>query len=488
MKKTIAFLISVLMIVGMLPIMSFAVEAPVTDTVWWGYDEPNHAFYLAASEDKVSAFSQSGSFDSTTVFTSSYDQPWSSFSYYVKEASVLDEIAPGSTAYWFAGFQNCESIDFAKINTVNATSFKFMFLNCGMVETLDVSGFETPALTDMSGMFSGCAKITTVDISGFDTSDVTDMSHLFTGCRGLKKFVFPKLDQSKNTSLYSMFESCSGLEYVDITNIDSSNVTDFRYMFNFCVALKEIKGISKLDTSKAENLGYMFNYCQSLKELDLSNFDISNVTYMTGFIDSCNTLASIDLSGFDLKNKDIRIFDSYLGSVGKLQAIKAPVNYNYDINLFYKTNWVDEDGNTYTVIPKGLDYSRTYFRTDIPRKVSFDSNGGSGEMEAVTIEYDNGFRFSIPEVQFTAPEGKEFKGWALSADGDIITDEQISMTTDVTLYAVWSDITPEPHHNDGRCKNPVSGICHTYNNNLHTPVLNIILALVHAIVHLFHLI
>ena len=48
--------------------------------------------------------------------------------------------------------------------------------------------------------------------------------------------------------------------------------------------------------------------------------------------------------------------------------------------------------------------------------VSFDSDGGSGSMDPVTVTA--GTEYTLPENGFTAPEGKEFDKWDLGDPGD----------------------------------------------------------------------
>ncbi len=72
--------------------------------------------------------------------------------------------------------------------------------------------------------------------------------------------------------------------------------------------------------------------------------------------------------------------------------------------------------------------------------VSFDANGGDGEMYDV---YGVSGEYLLPECGFTAPADKQFKGWATSADGDVFTENSIAVDADVTLYAVWEDIPSE---------------------------------------------
>ena len=68
--------------------------------------------------------------------------------------------------------------------------------------------------------------------------------------------------------------------------------------------------------------------------------------------------------------------------------------------------------------------------------VSFNGNGGTGEMESKTIY--SGF-FTLPDCEFTPPSGKSFKGWAFSAEGAVITAEKIELKVNTTLYAIWDD-------------------------------------------------
>jgi endonuclease/exonuclease/phosphatase family metal-dependent hydrolase len=64
--------------------------------------------------------------------------------------------------------------------------------------------------------------------------------------------------------------------------------------------------------------------------------------------------------------------------------------------------------------------------------VSFNANGGTGTMDAVTATAGS---YTLPANGFTAPAGKRFIGWSLTADGEVITS--LELTGDVTLYARW---------------------------------------------------
>lgn len=69
--------------------------------------------------------------------------------------------------------------------------------------------------------------------------------------------------------------------------------------------------------------------------------------------------------------------------------------------------------------------------------VSFDANGGTGTMEAATVE--SAKEYVLPENSFTAPDGKQFKCWKV-AEVDLKPGDKITVTADTTVTAVWEDI------------------------------------------------
>ena len=66
--------------------------------------------------------------------------------------------------------------------------------------------------------------------------------------------------------------------------------------------------------------------------------------------------------------------------------------------------------------------------------VSFKANGGSGTMTDVT---NVSGEYTLPDNGFTAPDGKQFKGWATSADGSVISGTTYEVSSDTTFYAIW---------------------------------------------------
>jgi len=74
--------------------------------------------------------------------------------------------------------------------------------------------------------------------------------------------------------------------------------------------------------------------------------------------------------------------------------------------------------------------------------LSYDENGGSGEMDEQTV--NEGQSVTVKANAFTAPEGYTFKEWNTNAKGSgtkYNVGQSVTMTADLTLYAVWSPKT-----------------------------------------------
>ena len=68
--------------------------------------------------------------------------------------------------------------------------------------------------------------------------------------------------------------------------------------------------------------------------------------------------------------------------------------------------------------------------------IVFDANGGSGTMESVWM---NG-NYTLPECTFTAPEGMQFKCWAISGHSNKYPGDSIYLSDVITAKAVWEQI------------------------------------------------
>ena len=117
-----------------------------------------------------------------------------------------------------------------------------------------------------------------------------------------------------------------------------------------------------------------------------------------------------------------------------------------------------QPGDTFVLEDGGYEYdSSNYYSNyynvyaiweDIPEvqhTVSFNSNGGSGTMAGV----QHAGTYTLPACTFTAPDGKEFDGWALSANGAKIDGTTINITENTELFALWKDVEIAPETKGG---------------------------------------
>ena len=83
--------------------------------------------------------------------------------------------------------------------------------------------------------------------------------------------------------------------------------------------------------------------------------------------------------------------------------------------------------------------------------VTFDANGGS-EPEELPEEVTtampakkilHGSEYSLPECEFIAPEGKQFKAWEIDG-AEYPVNAPVTVTADITVKALWEDAPPAP--------------------------------------------
>lgn len=129
--------------------------------------------------------------------------------------------------------------------------------------------------------------------------------------------------------------------------------------------------------------------------------------------------------------------------------IKAVEGINVSLTSLAKTGyhfvkWESEDvtitNNKFTMPTKNVTIKAIFEEDEVlTYKVSFDKNGGTGSMDDVTGLTGT---YTLPENEFVAPDGKQFKGWSLSNDGEIVT--KLNIDEDKIVYAIWEDI-PEDY-------------------------------------------
>ena len=151
------------------------------------------------------------------------------------------------------------------------------------------------------------------------------------------------------------------------------------------------------------------------------------------------------LAGNKINPDDIRITTNYVTNPMKNEPVNAgeveywyngtkiedPVNYVFGTDLIGDVN--------IAVKYEGLEATMNV--KVVGHEITFNANGGTGEM--AKTEFVGAYM--LPSCTFTAPTGKQFKGWATSADGDIIATTTYNVTEEMELFAIWEDIPAHVH-------------------------------------------
>ena len=111
---------------------------------------------------------------------------------------------------------------------------------------------------------------------------------------------------------------------------------------------------------------------------------------------------------------------------------------------------VGDDTYTFTQ-PEGDVTITAAFEMRNEHTVTFDANGGS-EPEELPEEVTtampakkilHGSEYSLPECEFIAPEGKQFKAWEIDG-AEYPVNAPVTVTADITVKALWKDAPPAP--------------------------------------------
>lgn len=122
------------------------------------------------------------------------------------------------------------------------------------------------------------------------------------------------------------------------------------------------------------------------------------------------------------------------GDIVTLTAATPPIGKVFD-KWEVVSGEIEISGNTFEMPANNVSVKATY--KDTPTyTVTFHNGYGSGTMAPVTGVQGE---YTLPECSFTAPTRKQFKAWNVGGTEYAVGDK-ISVTTDVTVTAVWEEI------------------------------------------------
>ena len=300
-------------------------------------------------------------------------------------------------------FYDCQaltSLNLSSFDTSKVQNMKQMFYNCKALTALDLSSFNTSNVTDMYSMFYG-SGIVNLDVSNFNTSKVTDMRTMFYNMPALENLNISNFDfraygptngytingMVNNNSdilnkltmdnvifpqnMYACFSHIKVKE-LSLKNADTSNVTNMNYAFGFFTCDKHLDlssfdtsnvtnmyemfyssgivtiDVSSFDTSHVTNMESMFCFCKRLTDLDISNFEIGQISSsnLSHLVYDCDNLVSLNVSNLDLSNKDytatIRNFTDSPNNIKYLimDNVKLPANVHSELVNFTKLEYL----------------------------------------------------------------------------------------------------------------------------------------------------
>lgn len=200
--------------------------------------------------------------------------------------------------------------------------------------------------------------------------------------------------------------------------------TDEQYIYTFTCWLDEQSNLVNDDTIVVGNTIYKASY------------DTELVKYTVTIVYDSDQVVLEDDSRFIVVDGKLQAEFDYGSVVGvELTAVEgyriSGVTLNdVDLEIVSEYSLIVEQDLELVVESELIQY-----------QVHFDANGGTGEMDSVTLTYDE--ELTLPSCEFTR-DNYVFKGWSLDEDAEegYLPDEKIKNLTsihgqEIVLYAIW---------------------------------------------------
>ena len=297
----------------------------------------------------------------------------------------------------------------------------------------DVSKWNVSNVIYMRQMFEG-ATSANPDVSKWNVSNVKDIERMFKES-AVKKLNLSswKLNQdllNDNGKMQDIFKGCANIEYLKTpkglkTDISGANA-DFKI-----VRLKKDSAPSIEQESQNLNDNYEIN-----KDGDSSAiYHIYDKNKYAGV-----TFDKNDGDTESWVNHEIVEKSKAFSAGGGIMPAENPTYAGYVFLGWAKNNSATSpDFDENTVAEQDMKVYSVWRKSKV--NVTFEANGGSGEMSAVQVE--QGSDYVLPACGFTAPDGKEFEKWSVIAGGaapvNKLPGETVVANTDIMIKAIWKD-------------------------------------------------
>ena len=281
---------------------------------------------------------------------------------YINGIELFDSSEVTDLSYAFCTLNKLKTLNINHFNTSKVISLRSTFAGLTSLTELILTNWNVENVETMNYTFAGHTnyggeiKITTYgDLSNWNTSKCTNMRCLFQNNTQLVNLNLTNWDVSKVENISYMFTNCYKLSNVgDLSNWRLSSCTLMNSMFSSCNVLKTIGDTANWDTSKCTDMSRMFNNCTSLTSLNVSNWDVSNVTIFKSMFSGGNygnpamKIKNLNVSNWDMSSAtDISfMFYGFQGcnldlsrwDVSKVQNFDHMTAHTY-INIGDVSNW-----------------------------------------------------------------------------------------------------------------------------------------------------
>jgi surface protein len=183
--------------------------------------------------------------------------------------------------YMFSNVSDVEELDFRTFNTEKLVKMNLMFENDSSLKQLTLRQFVTSNVTGYSGMFSGCSSLEKLNLDGWDVTKAGVSGGHLSGTTSLKEI------SARDWILPTTFDNWvsrawggqnSPIEKIDVTGWDVTNTQSMYGLFGDSQELKTIVGMDTWDTPNVRDISQLVLRCSKLTKLDLSGFDLTNLT------------------------------------------------------------------------------------------------------------------------------------------------------------------------------------------------------------------
>ena len=152
--------------------------------------------------------------------------------------------------------------------------------------------------------FDGSADAKKVtELKQWGSIDWATMHAAFKGCSNMQVTATDTPDLSGVSDLSGMFLRCFAITSLDVTGWDVSNVTDMTETFRGCKTMTTLTGTETWDVSSVKSFHRTFFFNRQLQGLDLTGWDTSSATDMSYMFYRCFSIRTLKgYENFDVSN------------------------------------------------------------------------------------------------------------------------------------------------------------------------------------------